>query len=320
VARYDLAIIGAGPAGAACAYHAARRGLRVLLLEARRLPRPKLCSGVLTYWSERDAAAIIGVDGLERVTTGRFARTTLGNGQLLHHRTLRLVDRARFDLALVEAASQAGADVVDGVRVTVRPGDAPLVVDATGSAALMGRRLQRRERLHFGVEVAVPGEADACRLNFALPGGYWWSFPHDGFTAIGGATWRRDLWADLPDSALGRWGALGVVRPRGHMLRRAWGPVAAPGLLLVGEAAGALDQALGEGIRFALWTGRLAGEAAALGPGRAPAAYAAAFRRQVAPLLAMRDVAAAMRDRLPCEALLRGPVGPVTMGHYLGAA
>jgi hypothetical protein len=30
------------------------------------------------------------------------------------------------------------------------------------------------------------------------------------------------------------------------------------------------------------------------------------------------EVAVALLDRLPCEELLRGPVGPATMNHYLG--
>jgi flavin-dependent dehydrogenase len=37
--RYDLAVVGAGPGGAAVAYHAARAGLKVLLLDRQEFPR-----------------------------------------------------------------------------------------------------------------------------------------------------------------------------------------------------------------------------------------------------------------------------------------
>lgn len=321
MATYDLTVIGAGPSGTACAYHAAQRGLRVLVLDARRLPRAKLCSGVLTAYGETEALSILSPAQLDQVTTGRFDQTALGSGAVLTHRRIRLVDRARFDLALAEAAVAAGAVVQDGTRVDVADPATKLVVDATGSAALFGRHVQHRQTLHFGVEAFVPAETTRCGLDFGLAGGYWWTFPHEGYTAIGGITTRRALWTGLPDAAAARWHARGLPlaeRPRGHMLRRAWGPVSRPGLMLVGEAAGALDQALGEGIRFALWTGRIAAEAAVLGPARGSAAYASAYRRQAARALAVRDAAAVLRAHLPCEVALTGPLGRSILQYYLG--
>src|ERR1700733_4135597 len=41
--QFDLAVIGAGPAGSSAAISAARQGARVLLLEARDFPRHKVC-------------------------------------------------------------------------------------------------------------------------------------------------------------------------------------------------------------------------------------------------------------------------------------
>src|SRR5437868_11027218 len=43
-----IVVVGAGPAGATAARLLAERGARVVLLEARRIPRPKLCGGGLT--------------------------------------------------------------------------------------------------------------------------------------------------------------------------------------------------------------------------------------------------------------------------------
>lgn len=62
---------------------------------------------------------------------------------------------------------------------------------------------------------------------------------------------------------------------------------------------------------------RLAGEAAATP--HPEAAYGAAYARSVRPLLAVRDAATCLRDRVPTEALLAGPLGGVTLRHYLGA-
>src|SRR2546423_15311009 len=41
--HYDVIIAGGGPAGASAAIHLATRGARVLLVEQKKFPRPKLC-------------------------------------------------------------------------------------------------------------------------------------------------------------------------------------------------------------------------------------------------------------------------------------
>ena len=42
---FDVAVVGAGPAGSTCAYHLARAGARVALVDREILPRPKTCGG-----------------------------------------------------------------------------------------------------------------------------------------------------------------------------------------------------------------------------------------------------------------------------------
>jgi hypothetical protein len=45
---WDVVIVGAGPAGATCAYHLAKSNLRVLLLDRDPFPRDKVCGDELT--------------------------------------------------------------------------------------------------------------------------------------------------------------------------------------------------------------------------------------------------------------------------------
>jgi flavin-dependent dehydrogenase len=45
--RFDVIVIGAGPAGSTCAKACAEKGLKTLLLEKRILPREKVCSGMV---------------------------------------------------------------------------------------------------------------------------------------------------------------------------------------------------------------------------------------------------------------------------------
>ena len=55
--RYDVIIVGAGPAGSTTAYRLARAGARVCLLDRARFPRDKPCGGGLTLRAVRELAA-----------------------------------------------------------------------------------------------------------------------------------------------------------------------------------------------------------------------------------------------------------------------
>ena len=47
--RYDVVIIGAGPAGLSCAGIIAQNNLKVLVLERKVRPGPKVCAGGVTW-------------------------------------------------------------------------------------------------------------------------------------------------------------------------------------------------------------------------------------------------------------------------------
>ncbi|HET8707785.1 MAG TPA: FAD-dependent oxidoreductase, partial [Pseudomonadales bacterium] len=48
MAKYDVVVVGAGPAGCAAAYDLAQAGLKVVMLDKKRFPRFKPCAGGLT--------------------------------------------------------------------------------------------------------------------------------------------------------------------------------------------------------------------------------------------------------------------------------
>lgn len=64
--EYDVIIVGAGPAGAACALHLAEAGLRTLILDAHKLPRDKVCGEAL---SAQSVACIRRLGLLDRLLT-----------------------------------------------------------------------------------------------------------------------------------------------------------------------------------------------------------------------------------------------------------
>ena len=60
---YDCIIVGAGPAGGAAAYHLAKDGHKVLVIEKESLPRYKPCGGgvspVIRKWFDFDFSPVI---------------------------------------------------------------------------------------------------------------------------------------------------------------------------------------------------------------------------------------------------------------------
>lgn len=328
-------VIGAGPAGTAAAYWLARGGAEVRLLEKERMPRRKLCSGVLTVWSEREVASIRPdiEERAPKLGVGHSTRFFAPSGTAhVSHRATGWVDRAAFDHALAEAAEGAGADVRDGVRVSQAEIDGwlaegTLVVAADGANSASARRLQPQGVRLLGMEAIVPyeGRIDRIVLDFRLEGGYHWIFPRqDGTAGIGGVTSESGIWPALAERVRVFAHSHGAGVPAavdGHAMRYVHGArVARAGLFLAGEAAGAMDMVLGEGIRFALISGRLVAQAMLAGQG-AEQRYEALYARYVARLLLFRERFLRLRQTHPVP-FLRGLHTPLlreaAASHFLG--
>ena len=120
----DVVVVGAGPGGSSTAYHLARAGLDVVLLEKSPFPRDKICGDGLTPAAVHELIAM-GVD-----TTGWMRNrglTVIGGGHTVHmdwpdQKSLPGygMTRARMDLdhALAKRAVEAGARLYEGVTVT----------------------------------------------------------------------------------------------------------------------------------------------------------------------------------------------------------
>jgi flavin-dependent dehydrogenase len=71
--RADLIVVGAGPAGSATAYYAARAGLKVLLLDRQGFPRDKPCGdGLMPHAAEEISLMGLG-DWLDKPRHGKFS-------------------------------------------------------------------------------------------------------------------------------------------------------------------------------------------------------------------------------------------------------
>lgn len=114
----EVCVIGGGPAGALAARALALLGHDVLLLEGAPLPRPHvgvcLSPGVVTVLDRSGLSSVLGECSAIRapapvISWGSNPAGSSGSSSLV-------VDRGRFDLALLRAAHAAGAQIVAPVR------------------------------------------------------------------------------------------------------------------------------------------------------------------------------------------------------------
>ncbi|GAA3112841.1 NAD(P)/FAD-dependent oxidoreductase [Streptosporangium carneum] len=327
---WDLVVVGGGPAGSAAALRAKqlRPQARVLLLDKADFPRDKACGdGIAAHG--RDELALLGVpDLIADYRPARRLSIVSPGGARVHAAVARpnhVVPRAVFDARLVDAARERGVEVRrhrvralaarDGHVVVDDAVTARAVVAADGANSTVRRLVGVRSfpARHTAIAVRgyadVPVEDDVQLIAMQRDGwpAYAWSFPvGDGSANVGfGMLLPRLRATGLPGREVlhGRLAELLPHLPardlRAHHLPLSPGR-AEPGLgrvMLAGDAAGFVNPLTGEGIYYALLSGRLAGEAAVQAADDPLAAYRRGLGRALGRHLRTTDVLARAAQR-----------------------
>jgi flavin-dependent dehydrogenase len=107
----DVAVVGAGPAGATAALILARAGVQVALLDRAPLPRSKTCGGGVVARALASLPSGVEVPVERRLgrVESRFTDTGLAVTVERESPLVHMAVRATLDLALAEAARGAGA-------------------------------------------------------------------------------------------------------------------------------------------------------------------------------------------------------------------
>ncbi len=169
----DVIVVGAGPAGSATAYHLAKSGLDVLLLEKTAFPREKVCGDGLTPRAVKQLVAM-GVDVSEEAgwlrnrglrIVGGGVRLELDWPELATFPDFGLVRRREdFDELLARQAQKAGARLYERCNVS-----GPVLDDRTGRITGVTAKLgEEKTPATFHAPLVVAADGNSTRLSLAM--------------------------------------------------------------------------------------------------------------------------------------------------------
>jgi digeranylgeranylglycerophospholipid reductase len=301
--RFDVAVVGGGPAGLSAAWAAARAGASVILFEKDEAIAHSVRTSGVSWIDSMDA---LGIPSRLYNPVSNYQFVSPSNEVTVAGTTARscVLDVRTTYQHLAFMAAEAGAEImvrsnvinvskdgssVTGVKASTPAGDlevkCTLVIDASGFSASAARRAgMAGEWKRYGVGAEYEcycDHADSSTWTLMVgqqysEAGYAWIFPlSQNRVRIGVGIGRPESQADpldklhsILEKRLKPLDKLGKVQP--VELHYGFIPnegtrqaTISDGLLLVGDSAGQANPLVLEGIRYAIEFGRLAGRVGA---------------------------------------------------------
>ncbi len=287
---YDVIVVGSGPAGGTAARYAARRGLKVLLLDKRKeIGVPVQCGEYVAGDDEIRAIfpAVSEVEDLMEVphrvkqVDTPVIRIWSPNGRPydlpFQGYTVR---RDKMDQGIADQAVEEGAELrtetvatrVQGTQVHTNRGlfEGKVIVGCDGPRSTVAQSAGLPWPVSApAMSTTAEGDfSDATEMFFGnlAPGGYAWIIPKAHCANVGLGTWERfhGNLRSLYDKFLASRGIRGGKATGGYV--PVLGPVdrtVAGNVLLAGDSAGMVMATNGGGINVSMVAGRIAGATAA---------------------------------------------------------
>jgi geranylgeranyl reductase family protein len=278
--KYDVIIIGGGPAGSTLGFLLASRGVSVAIVDKSTFPRNKLCGGLLARKS-RDLYEKIFSCGLQEMIIDRTETVNfyLKTRQVSTNNIpeLEFIDRISFDAKLIKLYLAAGGKLYENERVTPKKIsqnklllssnkelEYKVLVGADGALSQVAKVIQPNYMPNgFCLELTAfsdaykAGDPTGIFFNY-VKNGYIWSFPHgDNATlfGIGAAISQSNKLKAVFDDFLASRHEIqstsrleGAFIPSGNYLKKPINPEL--NALLIGDAAGLINPITGEGLYY----------------------------------------------------------------------
>lgn len=287
--KFDVIVVGAGPAGAICAYQLAKNGFSILILEKEKLPRDKPCAGSLSIKATKELS--FNINSVIEKKISKINIIYKFKHQIVKSSPksfVYMINRDKFDYFLVQKAKEAGATVLDRQKIKeVKQTDekvristvnqvfaGKILVGADGAKGSTARminlapithcQMALMSKVQLNPQTDIPKDAVVAHIG-NLPSGYGWSFPKKDHFNIGvggeinlGAkikTYFNQVFNFYQLSSQNR-------KILGHPLpaRLRSTPIFKNRVLLIGDAAGLVNYFTGEGIYYAEKSGKIAAE------------------------------------------------------------
>ncbi|SMF24232.1 geranylgeranyl reductase family protein [Desulfovibrio gilichinskyi] len=302
--KFDVIIAGAGPAGSAAAYILATKGFKVAVIDKAKFPRKKLCGGLITDKTMKTLEKIYGYSEKAIIENGLIEYEAAEYSVFYRDYKIqdgaspipfRFVNREIFDYFLLKKAANAGAQIFTSEEI-VHCNYQDAEIKTKSNKIFKGKYLLGTDGVNSTIRKSVPYDKKAWKENMAstieitfdakdyprevkwpelyigcLKAGYIWVFPAKDKVVVGIGSLNRCT-TNFKATFINFLTSQGVKNPEtiplhgfplpyGNYIKNpCYGRT-----ILAGDAAGLVEPLFGEGIFYALQTGRYAAEAIAKG-------------------------------------------------------
>lgn len=273
--KFDVIIVGAGPAGLKCAHQFKNSELSVLLVEKNKVIGPKVCAGGLTNLSARFdfpkpkmrdfTNQTFYLSGKKYEINLAYSLRTIDRYDLGQYLLNKIKDSKNITILNEVIAKQVEKD-----KIITNKGEFyyKYLVGADGSNSGVRKFLGLKSEISIGLRYKIPKITDeiVCYLYPKLLGpGYIWIFPHKDYTNAGvyfdPKYCSLEKAKEILENVLERNGFIYPEESFGAApLNYLYKGCIFRNIFLIGDAAGLVSKTTGEGISPALISGEEVGK------------------------------------------------------------